>query len=151
MDLLHLKSALLGCTDPGHFTSKFFFWGNPNLNAVWSFMDLNFLLGLHLNYWGYFVKYLMAALLPQWTTGVNTSKILASSKETLCPLWKKQFSTLYFQITGLANDRPSSFFEEPSSVIFEEVKCALHDGSDSWRMSIWWTNQTIWFSFYIFT
>ena len=85
------------------------------------------------------------------TTGVNTFKLLASSKKKLSPLLKKQFFILYFQITGLANDGPSSLFEEPSSVIFEEVKYDLHDGSDSWRMSILWTNQTIWFAFFIFT
>ena len=65
------------------------------------------------------------------TPGVNTFKLLASSKKKLGPLLKKQFFILYFQITGLANDGPSSFFEEPSSVIFEEVKYDLHDGSDS--------------------
>ena len=66
-----------------------------------------------------------------FSSGVNTFKLLASSKKKLGPLLKKQFFILYFQITGLANDGPSSFFEEPSSVIFEEVKYDLHDGSDS--------------------
>ena len=82
---------------------------------------------------------------------LNIITSLFKAKKKLGPLLKKQFFILYFQITGLANDGPSSFFEEPSSVIFEEVKYDLHDGSDSWRMSILWTNQTIWFSFFIFT
>ena len=63
--------------------------------------------------------------------GVNSFKLLASSKKKLGQLLKKQFFILYFQIAGLANDGPSSFFEEPSSIIFEEVKYDLHDGSDS--------------------
>ena len=36
---------------------------------------------------------------------------------------------VYFQTAALAFDEPSTFFEEPTFFIFEEAKCALHDGS----------------------
>ena len=39
------------------------------------------------------------------------------------------FVYTYF-LTGVAFEKPRSFFEEPCSVIFEEVKYDVYDGCD---------------------
>ena len=52
------------------------------------------------------------------TPGVNNSKLFASSKKKLGPLLKKQI--LYFQITVLPFNEPSSFFlKNPASLFFK--------------------------------
>ena len=51
-------------------------------------------------------------------SGVNDSKVFASSNKKLGALLEKQnfhFCILYFQITALPFDRPSSFLKNPAS------------------------------------
>ena len=43
------------------------------------------------------------------------------------------FFILYFQITTLTFDGPSSFIEELSFFIFEEAQFDLHNGSDPFK------------------
>ena len=63
-------------------------------------------------------------------TGVNNSKLLASSKKEARSIIEEanNFFILYFQIAALPFDGPSSFFKQ-SFFIFEEAKFDLHNNS----------------------
>ena len=68
------------------------------------------------------MKICIILYLQQISPGVNTFKILALSMTELALLltWLEVLLFIhYFQITVLAFDRPSPFFDRPSTVIFE--------------------------------
>ena len=61
---------------------------------------------------------------------VNNSKILASSKKKLSPVFIEEaiflFGNPILQITDLPLDGPSNFFEETSLFIFQKAKFELN-------------------------